>query len=384
MQIRLERRLSQPRWLTVAVPVASLVVAFVLAGIVLLVTGHNPISTYRKLFNAAFIQPGALSQTLITTTPLIFTGLAAAAAFRMRLFNIGAEGQLYIGATTAAAAGLYLGGSGESSPFVIGTMVVAGCAGGAAWALIPGALRAFFKTNEIITSLMLNYVAAYLITYLIFESQSYWRETKGFNAAVFPTPKSLPENAVWPHWTLDIQGGVVIPLGLLLGLATAVVLWFLYNRTRFGFEVQVLSDSERAARYGGVRVRRKILAVMAISGAIAGLGGASQVGDVAHGLDGDPNGLQKLGYGYTGIVVAALARYNPFATCLVAFLIGGLENAGNTLQGADFPAGLVGVIQGIILFCALGGEVLVRYRLRVVREPKTAPAPATPAAPETT
>ena len=123
---------------------------------------------------------------------------------------------------------------------------------------------------------------------------------------------------------------------------------------------------------------------MAISGAIAGLGGASQVGDVAHGLDGDPNGLQKLGYGYTGIVVAALARYNPFATCLVAFLIGGLENAGNTLQGADFPAGLVGVIQGIILFCALGGEVLVRYRLRVVREPKTAPAPATPAAPETT
>ena len=86
------------------------------------------------------------------------------------------------------------------------------------------------------------------------------------------------------------------------------------------------------------------------------------MGNVAHGLDGDPNGLQKLGYGYTGIVVAALARYNPFAVCLVAFLIGGLENAGNTLQGADFPAGLVGVIQGIILFCALGGEVLVRYR----------------------
>ena len=138
----------------------------------------------------------------------------------------------------------------------------------------------------------------------------------------------------------------------------AVGLWVLYNRTRFGFEVQVLSDSERAARYGGISVRRKILAVMAISGAIAGLGGASQVGDFSHALDGDPNGLQKLGYGYTGIVVAALARYNPFAVLLVAFLIGGLENAGNTLQGADFPAGLVGVLQGIILFCALGGELL--------------------------
>ena len=106
---------------------------------------------------------------------------------------------------------------------------------------------------------------------------------------------------------------------------------------------------------------------MALSGAVAGLAGASQVGDFAHSLDGDPNGLQKLGYGYTGIVIAALARYNPFAVVLVAFLMGGLENAGNTLQGASFPAGLVGVIQGIILFSALGGEVLIRHRVRITR-----------------
>src|SRR6516162_4578251 len=119
MRVRFERRLSQPRWLSVVVPAGSLLFAFVIAGIVLLATGHNPIKTYRELFNAAFISTGSLNQTLITTTPLIFTGLAAAAAFRMRLFNIGAEGQLYLGATTAAAAGLYLGGSRESSPFVI-------------------------------------------------------------------------------------------------------------------------------------------------------------------------------------------------------------------------------------------------------------------------
>ena len=123
-------------------------------------------------------------------------------------------------------------------------------------------------------------------------------------------------------------------------------------------------------------MRRKILAVMALSGAIAGLGGASQVGDFAHSLDGDPNGLQKLGYGYTGIVIAALARYNPFAVVLVAFLIGGLENAGNTLKGVDFPAGLVGVMQGIILFCALGGEVLIRHRVRIVLTKKRAAAAA--------
>ena len=145
-----------------AVPAGSLLFAFVLAGIVLLVTGHDPLSTYRQLFDAAFLNPGSLSQTLVTTTPLLFTGLAAAAAFRMRLFNIGAEGQLYLGAIFGAAAGLYLGGKGPTSWWVVAAMVLCGALGGALWALIPGVLRAFYRTNEIITSLMLNYVAAYL------------------------------------------------------------------------------------------------------------------------------------------------------------------------------------------------------------------------------
>jgi simple sugar transport system permease protein len=124
-----------------------------------------------------------------------------------------------------------------------------------------------------------------------------------------------------------------------------------------------------------MRTRRKILAVMALSGAIAGIGGASQDGDVRHVLD--PRGLTQSGYGYSGIVVAALARYNPFAVCVVAFLLGGLQNAGYTLQGADFPSGLVGVMQGLILFCALGGELLIRYR--VTRARSSVHRPATPA-----
>jgi general nucleoside transport system permease protein len=329
------------------------------------------------VLDAAFVSPGAIGQTLIAATPLAFTGLAAAAAFRMRLFNIGAEGQLYVGAIAAAAAGLYLGGSGGASPFVIAAMVVAGCAGGAAWALIPGILRAFFRTNEIITSLMLNYVAAYLLTYLIFNSESYFRDTSSFTATVFPTGKPLPDSAIWPGATLHVRGGILLPLGAGLALLAAAVLWLLYSRTRFGFEAQVLGDSPRAARYAGMRTRRKILAVMAISGALAGLGGASQDGDFRHTLDADPNGLQRQYYGYTGIVVAALARYNPFAVVVVAFLIGGLQNAGNTLQGADFPAGLVGVMQGLILFSALGGELLVRYRIRFGRQlPEPAVEPA--------
>jgi ABC-type uncharacterized transport system permease subunit len=375
--VRIERRLRQSRWLTLVVPAGSLVFAFLASGIVLQLTGHDALSSYRKIIDAAFLSNGAIGQTLINATPLAFTGLAAAAAFRMRLFNIGGEGQLYIGAITAAAAGLYLGGNGGASPFVIAAMVVAGCAGGAAWALIPGLLRAFFKTNEIITSLMLNYVAGYVLTYLIFNSESYFRQTEGFNATVFPTGKPLPSSAEWPTATIHAQGGIALPLGAGLALLAAAVLWVVYSRTRFGFEVQVLGDSPRAGQYAGMRTRRKILAVMAISGAIAGLGGASQDGDFRHTLDADPNGLQRQYYGYAGIVVAALGRYNPFAVVLVAFLIGGLQNAGNTLQGADFPSGLVGVIQGLILFSALGGELLVRYRVRFGRRaPEAATEPA--------
>src|SRR5207302_10805258 len=236
-------------------PAGSLVFAFFASGLVLLATGHDALASYRKLFDAAFVAKGALGDTLISATPLAFTGLAAAAAFRMRLFNIGGEGQLYVGAITASAAGLYLGGSGGPSAFVIAAMVVAGCAGGAAWALIPGILRAFFKTNEIITSLMLNYVAANLMTYLIFNTKSYWRETKGFNATVFPTGKTLPDSALWPGATIHLRGGIVLPLGAGIAVLVAVLLWALYSRARFGLEAQVLRGSPPAARYACVRTR---------------------------------------------------------------------------------------------------------------------------------
>ncbi|MHB8641420.1 MAG: ABC transporter permease [Gaiellaceae bacterium] len=358
--IRVERRLAQPKWLLVAVPVGSLVVAFALMTIVLLITGHPPLHTFGRLFRSAFVGRQALNDSLVSATPLLFTGLCAAVAFRMQLFNIGGEGQLYAGATLGAAAGIALGN--HSGWLSVPAMIAAGAIGGAALALIPAILRAFFSTNEIITSLMLNYVGALVVNYLIFDSQSYWRDTSSPTAKVFPQGKPLPDAASWP---VTHVGSLYVPFGLLLGMAIAAIVWVLYTRTRFGFEVQVIGDSPRAASYAGMRTRRKILAVLAISGAIAGIGGASQDGDIRHTLD--PRGLTTAGYGYTGIVIAALARYNPFAVCLVAFLIGALQNAGYTLQGADFPSGLVGVMQGLILFCAVGGELLIRYRLRFAR-----------------
>jgi simple sugar transport system permease protein len=372
--IRLERRLAQPWWLNVAVPAGSLAVAFAIMGVILVVSGHSPGHTYRELWVSGFTGSGALSATLISATPILFTGLAAAVAFRMQLFNIGAEGQLYFGAVGASWVALRMGDHGVSSmPLYVLGMCVGGGVLGAFWALIPGALKAFANTSEILTSLMLNYVAGYFLTYLIFDSSSYWRDISSLSAQTFPQGKPMPSAAEWSTF----GSSVVVPLGFLIGLAVAAWVWVLYSRTRFGFEVSVIADSPRAARYAGMKTRRKILAVMALSGLIAGIGGASQIGDFTHTLD--PTGLQGAAFGYTGIVVAALARYNPIGVCVVAVLIGGLQNAGFTLQGVDFPSGLVGVMQGIILFCALGGELFLRYRLRIVRRarPQATPGPAT-------
>ncbi len=358
-EVRIEKRLHQRRWLMVAVPFGSLVVALAAIAVLLTATGHSPPTTFRRLFDAGFLADGALGNTLIAATPLAFTGLAAAVAFRMRLFNIGAEGQLYLGAIGAAGMALLL--AGQSTLVLVVAMVIGGAALGAAWGAIPGLLRAFLHTNEIITSLMLNYVAALVLNYLIFDSLSYWRDQSA-TGLVFPQGKMLPDAATWP---VTMLGSVPIPLGFLLAVAVAALIWLLYARTRFGFEAQVIGDSPRAARYAGMRTRRKIVAIMCLSGAIAGIGGASQMGDFRHVLD--ARGLQQANYGYTGIVVAALARYNPFAVVLAAFLIGGLQNAGYTLQSADFPSGLVGVMQGMILFAMLGGELLVQYRVGFVR-----------------
>lgn len=353
---RFERRLNQPRWLTLAVPLLSLVAALVLGAVVLLATGRNPFSTYQRIFERGFGSQSALSATLISATPLAFTGLCASVAFRMGLINIGGEGQLFGGAIAASYAGLALG---TKPPLVIFVaMIVAGIVGGAAVALIAGVLRSRFKTNEIITTLMLNYVLGITLDYLIFNSRSYWRDPR---SAGFPTGKTIANNARWPSVAI---GHLAIPRGFFLAVLASVLVWILYRKTRFGFEVKVIADSPAAGRYAGMSTNRKILSVMALSGALAGLGGASDIGDFRHVLD--AKGLQLSGYGYTGIVVAALARLNPLATLVVAVILGGLTNAGFALQGPTFPSGLVGTLQGLILFTAVAGEVLTRYRVRRV------------------
>ena len=370
--IRIERRLTEARWLVVAVPAGSLLAAAILSGLILLITGHDPIATWARLLDRGFFAPGALSATLVTATPLLLTGLAAAAAFRMQTWNIGAEGQLYLGAVGASGIGIALGN--RPAIVVIPAMILGGIITGAAWAAIPGVLRAYTRTSEIITSLMLNYVGGLIMNYLIFDSHSYWRDLSTFTARVFPQGKYLSDAATWPSIAV---AGIAIPLGFVVGIVAAAVLWFIYGLTRFGFEARVIGDSRPAAHYAGIRTRRMIVAVMALSGALAGIGGASEIGDFRHVLD--PRGLQQAGFGYAGIVVAALARLNPFAVVLVAILLGGLSNAGFSLQGATFPAGLVGTLQGLILFCALAGELLVHYRIRFRTRTAATPTATQPA-----
>jgi len=362
--LHIERRLDTPRWLKVAVPLASVFLAAIIVGILLAATGHNPFSTYHQMYSASVTADGALSATFVYATPLLFTGLCAAFAFRMRTWNIGGEGQLYMGAVGASATGLALGD--WPRPLLIVAMVIGGCLAGMVWACIPALLRAYLRTNEILTSLMLNYVGGFLMYYLIYDSNSYWRDLSPA-AAVFPTGKTLGPNATWPGIMI---GSFTLPFGFVLGAGLAIGLFVLIRKTRYGFEMRVMGDSPQAANYSGIRTKRKIVSVMAISGGIAGIAGSSQIGDFGHVLD--PRGLEQAQYGYTGIVVAALALYNPIAVVLVSLLIGGLTNAGFALEGPSFPSGLVGTMEGIILFTVLGGEILARYRIRLRRRPVVA------------
>jgi simple sugar transport system permease protein len=352
--VRLERRLEQPKWLNWVVPLGSLVAALVLGAIVLWITGKNPFDVYQRIFERGFAGKRAFSGALEMATPLAFTGLCAAVAFRMGLVNIGGEGQFYMGAVGASYVGISLGGS--PTGITIALMCLGGMVFGSVYAAIVGVLRARFNTNEIITSLMMNYLAAIFLNYLIFNSKSFWRDP---DSPQFPKGKTLSSRADWNTYSIF---GINLPIAFLIALLAGSAVWVLYKRTRFGFEVGILADSPKAARYAGIRTTSTIVIVMALSGALAGLGGAADVGNFRGLLD--AKGIQMAGYGYTGIVVAALARRNPLVTVVVAIFIGGLTKAGYALQGPDFPSGLVGTLQGLILFTAVAGEILIKYRIR--------------------
>lgn len=345
----LERQAAPTRAATILIPLVSILLAFLLGAIVLLASGHDPVAVYNAMFGGAFGSTNGLAETLVKTIPLLLTSLGVSIAFRMLLWNIGAEGQLHLGAIAATGTALYLV-PGAPAIIIIPAMMLAGFLGGALWGLIPGALRAYFKVNEIITSLMLNYVAILFMEFLVYGP---WKNPKGFG---FPGTAQLPDPAWLPHIPQTR-----VHLGLLFGLLAAVAIYIILRRTVWGYEIRVIGENERAARYAGMNIARNILLVMIVSGGLAGLAGMSEVAGIAHQLQ---RNLSP-GYGYTAIIIAWLAKLNPWVIVLVSFLFAGLLVGGDQLQiSMGLPAAIAPMLQSTILFFLLGGELLSNYRLR--------------------
>ncbi|HEY77322.1 MAG TPA: ABC transporter permease [Thermoflexia bacterium] len=356
MTIVFEKRLTRSRRAMFLVPVLSLVLALVFGAMILLVFRVNPLEAYRVMVQGSLGSGYALSETLVKAIPLMLTGLGVAIAFRMLFWNIGAEGQLAMGGIAAAYIALFWADR-LPGPLVLPTMFVAGVLAGAVWGLIPAFLRAALGVNEILTTLMMNYIAILLVEYLYLGP---WRDPQGYG---FPGTAQFPQVAWLPRLTGRVH------VGLIFALVAAVLVWFVLNRTRWGYEIQVIGENPRAARYSGINIGFNILLVMLLSGGLSGLAGMAEVAGISRRLY---QGL-TVGYGYTAIIVAWLANLNPWGILLVAFLMGALLVGGDQLQVAlGLPAAVALVLQGAILFFVLGGSIFVNYRVRIIRGHKEA------------
>ncbi len=350
-KLRMVKREYDSLAIKIAVPVLSILLAFLLGGLFLYFSGYNPGETFLRMYKGAFGTSYAISETIVKAIPLMIAGLAVSLAFRMKLWNIGAEGQIYMGAFAASGVALSFG---DLSPYMLlPLMFLAGFAGGAVWGYIPGALRGYWQVNETITSLMLNYVAIFWVNFLVFGP---WKD---------PASKGFP---LTPRFSLSgylpTLGDSRVHLGLIIAVVIAFIFYLVLKYSRWGYEIKVIGESQNAARYAGMNVARNIVLVMLISGGIAGITGMIEVSGITHRLQQDISP----GYGYTAIIVAWLARLNPFTIILVAFLFGALLVGGFGVQTFGIPYSIVLMLQGSVLFFLLAGEFLIKYKIVVVRK----------------
>jgi general nucleoside transport system permease protein len=327
--------------------VAAIVLAVGLGAVVLVATGFPVAESYRAMWSGAFGSSDALAGTLAASTPLILTGLAVVLAARMSRWNIGAEGQLYMGATFATAVALW--NPTVPRPVLLLVMIGAGALGGALWALVPGLLRVKFSVSEIITTLLLNYVAIRFVDYLV---HGRWRDPAGLG---FPISKPLSPNA-----TLPAIFGTRLHGGFLVAVMAAFLLWFILHRTGLGDEVRLIGESHGAAREAGIPVARTIVLVMMASGALAGIAGMGEVSAILHRIQ--PN--ISWNSGYLGVLVAILGRLSPIGVLVAAIFFGALRVGGFALQTLGVPASKVTLLQGVLVVITLGAELLARYRIR--------------------
>lgn len=327
-------------------PAAAFLGTLVVFGIFMAVIGRNPVDIYAQMFRGSFGTWFSFQNTLLRAAPLMLTALATALPGRLGLVVLGGEGAMVLGGVAAAVGGLWAKNHGHGPVAVAAAMLVTGAIVGAIWIGLAGALRAYRGVNETIASLLLNYIAIALLNHFV---EGALRDPASLNK-----PSTAPigdENMIGSMPGLDVHWG------LAWGLGACLLGWFVMNRTLFGFSARMVGGNVRAALLNGVPVARLVVIATAMGGACAGLAGSLEVAAI----HGTANASLVTGYGYTGVLVAFIARQNPLAVIPVSVIIGGIGASGGLLQRAfDLPDATVNVLQGILFISILLSETLNR------------------------
>ncbi len=357
-RIKIENRVDNPpRWLTPVLSIFAVIFALLIGALVIWIGGGKPWAVYSHIAKYSFGSVGVLSDTMVKAIPLMLVGLACSIAFRMKLWNIGAEGQFFLGAFGASMVVLLpiLPMEAPKWQFILMTALF-GMIFGAAWGFIPGFLKARYNVNEIISTLMMNYIAIEWNNYFIY---GVWSESGFQMSRMFQRNSWLPRlSDLADRWSFF--GGLTAHMGLVFAIIAAVILWIVLNKSRWGYEIRLIGDNPRAAEYAGISIKKNIVLVMMVSGALAGLAGTSEIMGVVHRLQ----GAISPGYGYTGIIIAWLAKLNPLAVILASILFGALILAGREVQ----PAGIPTLIQGLIMVSLIASDFFYRNRVRITRQ----------------
>lgn len=350
--LRVEPRRESSRKLLYLSPVLAVLLTVVTGFFLFLAMGHDPLAALYHFGVSPLLTVYGLSELLLKGAPLIMIGVGLAIGFRANVWNIGAEGQLTMGA--AAGGGIALAFWGDEGAWILPLMCVAGTLGGMAYAAIPAFLKTRFEVNEILTSLMLTYVATLFLSTLVYGP---WKDPMGFG---FPQSRMFTDAELLPV----VLEGTRLNLGTLIALAVAVAGWVLMSFTIVGFQVRVLGQAPAAARFAGFDRKRVIWFSLLAGGGLAGLAGTFEIA----GPIGQLIPIITPGYGFTAIIVAFLGRLHPLGIILSGLLMALSYIGGENAQvEVGLPQSVTGVFQGLLLFFLLASDFLVRYRVRFVR-----------------
>jgi general nucleoside transport system permease protein len=352
MRIRFEKRLTLSRFMVVATPIASVLLTMLLGALIFELIGFDGPRAIYETFITPIVAPYKWQDVGTKAAPLIIIALGLSLGNIAKVWNIGAEGQYVIGALAGAGVAFALPGA---SGWIIPIMILAGIVGGAAWAAIPAFLKTRFGVNEVLSSLMLVYVALQVLNYLV---TGPWKDPNGHN---FPQTPPLADAQQLPH----ALPGTPVPPGLVVAVVLTLLFWVLTARSVYGFSVRTVGAAPEAARYGGFDASRTIWSTLMVSGGMAGLAGilevASQLGQINLGF--------PSGYGFTAIIVSFLGRLHPIGVFLAGLILAVTYVGGQVAQTAvHVPEATAGIFQATMLFFILASDILIRYRLRLVRD----------------